>query len=93
MARVVTFDVAEAILHQMPLALLHLLSKEFLPVAVTDGGDIDSVRLLVLAGHVRADVPKPVRTLNGYHQPPATVTEITSLGRQMIKRFPPAKQR
>lgn len=72
----------------MPIELLHRLAGEQLPVAVTDGGDVDSVRLLVLAGHVRAAIPRPVRTLSGHHQPPATVTAITTLGRQMLHRFP-----
>jgi hypothetical protein len=29
-----------------------------------------------------------VRTIDGFGQPPATVTAITSLGRSMMKRFP-----
>jgi len=44
--------------------------------------------LLILAGHVRAEIPRPVRTLSGHHQPPAMVTAITALGRQMLERFP-----
>lgn len=59
-----------------------------LPVAVTRGADIDAVRVLSMAGHVRATIPKPVRTLDGFDQPPATVSEITSLGRHMLNRFP-----
>lgn len=74
----------------MPIELLHRLAGERLPIAVTDGDDVDSVRLLILAGHVRAEIPKPVRTLSGHHQPPAMVTAITSLGRQMLERFPRA---
>ena len=46
------------------------------------------MRVLCMAGHVKAVIPKPLRTLDGYTQPPATVNEITSLGRSMIKRFP-----
>ncbi len=70
------------------LTLLHRLSQQSLPVAVTDGESIDAVRVLTLAGHVVAVIPRPVRTLSGYHQPPATVTAITRLGRQMLRRFP-----
>ncbi|WP_225783106.1 hypothetical protein [Xenophilus sp. Marseille-Q4582] len=78
----------------MPMELLHRLALERLPVSVTDGQDVDGVRLLALAGHIRAEVPRPVRTLEGYHQPPATVTAITPLGRQMLRRFPlPARRR
>ncbi|RYF80903.1 MAG: hypothetical protein EOO29_12290 [Comamonadaceae bacterium] len=77
----------------MPMELLHRLAHESLPVSVTEGEDVDSVRLLILAGHVRADIPRPVRTLDGHHQPPATVTAITTLGRQMLRRFPPPRGR
>lgn len=73
----------------MSIKLLHRLARKGLPVTVTDGEDVDAVRLLALAGHVRADIPRPVRTLSGFHQPPATVTAITALGWQMIDRFPP----
>ncbi len=57
-------------------------------MAVTRGADIDAVRVLSLAGHIKAIIPKPVRTLDGFDQPPATVSAITSLGRSMLKRFP-----
>ncbi|KTT16635.1 hypothetical protein [Pseudacidovorax intermedius] len=72
----------------MPLSLLHQLARVALPVSLTDGADVDSVRMLALAGHVKADIPRPVRTLRGYHQPPATVVAITPLGQRMIERFP-----
>jgi hypothetical protein len=70
------------------MTLLHRLAVQQLPVAVTGGAMVDAVRVLNLAGHVKATIPKPIRTLDGYEQPPATVTEITSLGRSMVKRFP-----
>ena len=53
-----------------------------------DGADVDALRVLSLAGHVKATIPRPVRTLDGYDQPPATVTAITALGQSMMKRFP-----
>ncbi len=68
--------------------LLHRLAAQELPVAVTTGAHVDAIRVLSLAGHVKATIPKPVRTLDGYEQPPAIVNEITSLGRSMLKRFP-----
>ena len=72
----------------MTMELLHRLARETMPVAVPDGQDVDGVRLLVLAGHIRAEVPRPVRTVEGgHHQPPATVTAITSLGRRMVRLF------
>lgn len=68
--------------------LLHRLAAQELPVAVTAGAEVDAVRVLSMAGHIKAMIPKPLRTLDGYIQPPATVNEITSLGRTMLKRFP-----
>jgi hypothetical protein len=70
------------------MTLLHRLAAQTLPVAVTGGAQVDAVRVLSMAGHVKAVIPKPVRTLDGYEQPPATVTEITSLGQSMLRRFP-----
>lgn len=72
----------------MTLSLLHRLAAAQLPVSLTGGTDVDAVRMLALAGHVQAVIPRPVRTLTGHHQPPATVSGITPLGRQMIERFP-----
>jgi hypothetical protein len=68
--------------------LLHRLAAEELPIAVAGGAEIDAVRVLSMAGHVRATIPKPLRTLDGYAQPPAMVNEITALGRTMLRRFP-----
>ncbi|MBO9516127.1 MAG: hypothetical protein J7549_18580 [Variovorax sp.] len=68
--------------------LLHRLAAERLPIAVTGGQQVDALRVLSLAGHVKATIPKPVRTLDGFEQPAATVLEITSLGRSMLRRFP-----
>jgi hypothetical protein len=68
--------------------LLHRLAAQELPIAVTGGERVDALRVLNLAGHVKATIPKPVRSLDGYEQPPATVTEITALGRSMLRRFP-----
>ena len=70
------------------MILLHRLAAQELPVAVTGGAHVDAIRVLNMAGHVKAVIPRPVRTLEGYEQPPATVTEITLLGRSMLKRFP-----
>ncbi len=67
--------------------LLHRIAAQSLPVAVTGGAQVDAVRVLSMAGHVKAVIPKPVRTLDGYEQPPATVTEITPLGKSMLRRF------
>jgi hypothetical protein len=73
--------------------LLHQLAQSRLPVTVFAGKDVDGLRVLQLAGHIKADIPLPVRTLTGHDQPPATVTAVTPLGRQMVKRFPPLRPR
>jgi len=71
------------------LALLQRLARKSLPITVTGGANIDALRVLTLAGHVAATIPRPLRTLSGYDQPPATVHAITPLGRRMLRRFPP----
>lgn len=73
----------------MALHLLHLLSQNTLPIAVSEGEQIDALRVLSMAGHVVAVIPRPVRSLTGYDQPPATVNAITPLGQQMLRKFPP----
>lgn len=75
---------------RVPISLLHRLAEHDLPIAVNTGADVDALRVLTLAGHVKAMIPRPVRTMDGYEQPPATVTAITPLGRSMMKRFPRA---
>lgn len=72
----------------VPISLLHRLAEHDLPIAVNDGADVDALRVLRLAGHVKASIPKPVRTMKGHDQPPATVLAITALGRSMMQRFP-----
>lgn len=74
----------------MSFLLLHKLAKLSLPAAVTSGEEIDGLRILSLAGLVKADIPPPQRTLTGYDQPPGTALEITRLGRSMLHRFPAA---
>ncbi|WP_220811826.1 hypothetical protein [Variovorax sp. UMC13] len=77
----------------MSLHLLHQLAQSRLPVTVFPGKDVDGLRVLQLAGHIKATIPLPVRTLSGHDQPPATVTAVTPLGRQMVKRFPVLRSR
>lgn len=76
---------------RVSLTLLHQLAHARLPVTVFPGKDVDGLRVLQLAGHIRAQIPLPVRTLSGHDQPPATVTAVTSLGLQMVRRFPLAR--
>lgn len=72
----------------MSLTLLHQLAQASLPVNLFSGEQVDCLRVLCLAGHVKATIPLPVRTLYGYDQPPATVEAVTPLGMQMLRRFP-----
>lgn len=72
----------------MSLKLLHRLKNEKLPVHLTDGADIDMLRVMILAGLARGTIAAPVRTLSGHIQPPAVVTEITRIGRMMASKFP-----
>jgi len=74
------------------LHLLHQLAQAQLPVNLFAGEEVDRLRVLQLAGHVRAVIPLPVRTLYGFDQPPATVQAVTPLGLRMIRRFPAANR-
>jgi hypothetical protein len=70
------------------LLLLHQLAQAALPVNLFSGEEVDGLRVLYLAGHVKATIPLPVRTLHGYDQPPATVEAVTPQGLRMLRRFP-----
>jgi hypothetical protein len=72
----------------MSIKFLHRLMEEQLPIHLTSGADIDMLRVLILAGLVKGEIPLPVRTLTGHAQPPAVVLEITRIGRMMASRFP-----
>ena len=72
----------------MPISFLHRLAAQELPVGVAGGANVDLVRVLILAGHIKGSIPEPLRTLSGHEQSPATVTAITPLGRRMLQRFP-----
>lgn len=70
------------------LILLNKLAKAPLPATVTSGEEIDGLRILSLAGLVKASIPPPQRTLTGYDQPAGLALEITRLGHSMLQRFP-----
>ncbi len=71
------------------MLVLRDVASQPLPAMISGGGNVDGVRVLVAAGLVKATIPPPKRTRDGYEQLPAMVTEITSLGWMMMKRFPP----
>ena len=70
-----------------PLALLQRLASARLPIMVAEDAEIEVVRVLQLSGSLKASVPEPRRTLNGHLQAPATVTEVTRLGLQLLGSF------
>lgn len=70
------------------MTLLHTLAIKKLPVTVEGGDNVDAVHVLVLAGHVEATLAKAVRAPNGWENPRATVTKITSSGKRMLRVFP-----
>ena len=77
----------------MSITLLHRLAAATLPCNIDGGSNVDAVRILVMAGHIKAIIPAPVRTLDGYVQPIATVTAVTPMGQTMLKRFVPPGSR
>ena len=73
----------------MSISLLQELSDKKLPFAVKGGDSVDAVHILVMAGHVEAELAKAVRTPAGWMNPTAVVKVITPTGRRMLKLFPP----
>lgn len=71
----------------MAFHLLKRLSDQQLPAVLDDDADLEDLVVLALAGQVKANIPEPIRTLYGHERPPATVLEITRLGRQVLAMF------
>jgi len=69
----------------MSISLLRDLALLDLPATIDRADDIDALRSLVAGGMIKADIPPAVRHLGALTQPPATVTEITRLGRSMLR--------
>lgn len=63
-----------------PLALLHRIAREPLPLIVTDGMDIESVSTLVHAGQIEATMQVVLPPWLGSPQPGLVVSRITRLG-------------
>jgi hypothetical protein len=74
-----------------PIDLLRRLASARLPIRVVDNGDIETLRILKLAGSIKAAIPEATRLPGGLNQPhrqlPATVDEITRIGRSLLSRF------
>ena len=67
----------------MLITLLHRIAREGVPWSATGMRDVEDIRLLVTAGHVKATFASRSGA------PAAVVTAITSLGRQTLRSFPP----
>jgi hypothetical protein len=74
-----------------PLELLQRLANTRLPIHVVDHGEIETLRILKLAGSIKAAIPEAAHPAGGLQrsqrQLPAKVDEITRLGRTMLERF------
>jgi hypothetical protein len=79
-----------------PIDLLQRLADTRLPTHIVDHGEIETLRILKLSGSIKAAIPDAARLQGGlqrYAQSPATVDEITILGRILLDRFPGAAPR
>lgn len=77
----------------MPMDLLHQLSQTPLPAQVVEPHAIYKLHVLRVAGHVFASIPSPDYANDGqWHQAPATVHQVTALGRKVLRYFGPAEQ-
>lgn len=74
-----------------PFELLHRLANARLPIRLVDDGEIETLRILKLAGCIKGAIPEaahlPGGLLESPRQSPATVDEITRLGRNFLDRF------
>lgn len=67
--------------------MLHQLASAHLPHVVDRPEDVDAVQVLVMAGHVKAEISPLIRDIDGSRPRAASVLEITSLGRRMLRTF------
>jgi hypothetical protein len=76
----------------MPMDLLHQLSQTPLPAQVVEPHAIYKLHVLRVAGHVFASIPSPQYAIDGrWHQGPATVHQVTALGRKVLRYFGPVE--
>lgn len=75
------------------MALLHQLSQTPPPAQVVEPQAIYKLHVLRVAGHVFASIPSPEYAIDGrWHQAPATVHQVTALGRKVLRYFGPVEQ-
>ncbi|MDR6536286.1 hypothetical protein [Variovorax soli] len=74
-----------------PIDLLQRLANTRLPIRIVDHSEIETLRILKLSGSIKAAIPDAGRPPGGLQraqaQSPATVDEITRLGRILLERF------
>ena len=74
-----------------PIDLLRRLANARLPIHTADLREIEALRILKLGGSIKAAIPEAARLPGGLDQgrsqEPATVAEITHLGRRMLELF------
>ena len=74
-----------------PIDLLRRLANSRLPIHIVDDTEIETLRILKLGGSIKAAIPEAVRLPGGLgqarRQMPATVDEITRVGRSMLDLF------
>jgi hypothetical protein len=71
----------------MPKALLHRIAHHRLPLVLTTDTDIQAVRLLIHAGHVKAAMQVTLDPCGGGPQVGIVVTELTAAGREVLEQF------
>ena len=74
-----------------PVDLLRRLANARLPIRIADHREIETLRILKLGGCIKAAIPDAARLPGGLgpsnRQAPATVGEITRLGRILLDGF------
>jgi hypothetical protein len=74
----------------MPMKLLEQISKQTMPVEMTDPKDVFNLYILKAAGYVFVTIPLPHYSSDGrWHRAPATVRQITPLGHTVLKYLKP----
>lgn len=71
----------------MTMAVLRDLATKVLPTWVSGDASVDAIRILELAGHIKASEAPIDCALHG-QQPTARVLAITGQGYRMLKYFP-----
>jgi hypothetical protein len=70
-----------------PIWFLDRISTMDVPRPIADADHIELLRVLQIGGAVRAMIPAQRRTLQGFHQEPALLLEVTSAGRRLLRSF------